>query len=214
MKIAVLGANKKLGQKIILAAEKSKISTVSIVDSFTDVVGDGAVVIKSIDDLTYNDVKDCHYVIDPLSFFKISKYSTDNLPLWHILEILKDTDTKLLELGSSACLYTDKSKTTFVANQNEGVLNEFEDNKEELLCLNTYKRLQHCHNVKWSVLCPPLLIDDSTYGTGRFEFSNEILPVGVNGERFISETDFISATIELLKTVPELHKCTSVRGLN
>ena len=42
MKIAVLGANKKLGQKIILAAEKSKISTVSIVDSFTDVVGDGA----------------------------------------------------------------------------------------------------------------------------------------------------------------------------
>ena len=78
MKIAVLGANKKLGQKIILAAEKSKISTVSIVDSFTDVVGDGAVVIKSIDDLTYNDVKDCHYVIDPLSFFKISKYSTDN----------------------------------------------------------------------------------------------------------------------------------------
>lgn len=69
MKIAVLGANNSIGSKIVLKAEEQGIGSVCVVDSFSNVPGNGKVLIKPCLDLTKDDIKDCHYVIDTISFF-------------------------------------------------------------------------------------------------------------------------------------------------
>lgn len=212
MRIGVIGANTETGKKIVLKAEREGIKVTSIVSSFSDTVGNGKIVIKDFDDICYDDIGDCHYLVDAVSFFDIDKFSSDDLPMWHLLEILKDADNCLLELGSSSFLYTDSSKSSFVLSEDSTILDD-KQNKIDRLCVNAYKRLSLCRNVKWSVLCPPLLLDMYTYGSGEYEFSGDVLPVGLNGDSFISLNDYVSACVELLKIKPNIHKCTSVRAI-
>ncbi|NLK84961.1 MAG: hypothetical protein GX278_03230 [Aeromonadales bacterium] len=212
MKIAVIGADTNLGKKLVLDAEANGISVVACTEKFTSLVGNGKLVIKTYDSLTLDDFANCHYVIDAISFMHIRKYSTELLPVWHLLELLKNSSLKLLELGSCAFLYTDKSKNTYVANTDAYALDD-EQNTKDRLCINAYERLCHCTDVQWSVLCPPLLLDPHAYGTGEIEFSEDILCVGLEGDSFISEVDFAKATIELLKRIPKVHSCMCVRSL-
>ena len=210
MKIAVLGANTALGASIVRKAEEAGIVVVNLVDNALNLQGEGRVVIKDFQDLLLKDFADCHYVIDTESFIRIDKYSSDLLPLWHLLELMRASPIKLLALGSSAFLYTDKSRKHLVYENDclsQGV------NHKSLLGVNAYQRLKSCINVQWSVLCPPLLIEQNVYSTGVLEFSDDILPMGLDGDSSISQGDFASATIELLKRGVKAHHCVSVRSL-
>ncbi len=211
MKIAVLGANSSFGSKLVLKAEEAKISVVNLVSDASNLVGSGPVIIKDFHDLTFNDVKDCHYVVDTLSFLKISQFSSDLLPLWHLLEILKGSNIKLLALGSSSFLYTDKSRTRLVY-ESECMCDDAPQVSPRL-CVNAYNRLKHCSNVSWSVLCPPLLLDSKSYCNSALEFGNDILPMGLDGDSCISESDFVKAVVETLLRNPQAHSCISVRAL-
>ena len=195
MKIAVVGANTALGSSIVRKAEESGIGVVSLVTSAINLAGQGRVVIKNFQDLLISDFNDCHCIVDTESFLRIDKYSSDLLPIWHLLELLKGSSIKLLTLGSSSFLYTDKSRRNLVY-ESECLCSESEA-ISPLLCVNAYNRLKSCDNVNWSVLCPPLLIDKAGYGCGNIEFSNDILPMGVDGDSSISQSDFSLATIEL-----------------
>ncbi|MGN0894552.1 MAG: hypothetical protein ACI4ND_06095, partial [Succinivibrio sp.] len=106
--------------------------------------------------------------------------------------------------------YTDKNKNRYVCNEDSDLYLDELERRSSVLCLNAYKRLKLCTNVKWSVLCHPLFLDPISYGSGKFTFSDEVLPVGLNGESSISENDFTSSVIELLKIIPKEHRCTSV----
>lgn len=88
MKIAVIGADTELGKRIVLKAEEYGISVVCCVENFGSLVGSGKLIIKPYDSITYKDLEDCHYVVDAKSFLEIRKFSTDLLPVWHLLEIL------------------------------------------------------------------------------------------------------------------------------
>ncbi|MGN0916435.1 MAG: hypothetical protein ACI4NE_08830 [Succinivibrio sp.] len=211
MIVAVLGADTKIGQSLVEKAEREGIKTLSIVSSYTSLSGEGRVLIKSIDDLTVSDFHGCHAVIDPLSFFKIASYSSDFLPLWHMLEVLKDSKISLLTLGSPAILYTDKTRRHFVCHEDGSEIDG--SSRDDLLCLNAFKRLKECINVSWSVLCPPLLTDETGYGSGVYEFSDDILPVGTGGESIITLNDYLSSCIELLKRGLPRHKVVSVRAV-
>ena len=89
MKIAILGANSALGSSLVKKAEEAKISVVNLVSNAINLVGQGRVVIKDYSDLTLKDIADCHYVIDTESFLLIDKYSSDLLPLCHLIEIMR-----------------------------------------------------------------------------------------------------------------------------
>ncbi|MGN1280461.1 MAG: hypothetical protein ACI4UM_00960 [Succinivibrio sp.] len=213
MKIAVINADGKFGSSIVKKAEEQKIGSVSIVDSFTAVSGNGRLVIKKVNELTLNDIADCHYIIDPVSFIEISRFSSDDLPVWHLLEILKDTSVRLLTLAPSSILFTDRNRTRYVGNEDSDLYLDEKERRASRLCLNAYRRLSLCTNVRWSVLCHPLFLDPLSYGSGKFAFFDEVLPVGLKGESTISENDFTSSVIELLKMIPKEHSCTSVREL-
>jgi putative NADH-flavin reductase len=212
MKIAVLGANTEIGKKVVAKAEDAGIRVLSIISQFEQLKGSGQLMIKKVEELTFNDLKDCHYVVDPLSFLRISAFSSEMLPVWHMLEILNNSDVRLLLLGSVAILYTNSSRQMRVYEDGSNIIDE-KQNKIDLLCVNAYKRLSIFKEVKWSLLCPPLLLDEVSYGNGHFEFGNDVLPVGLEGDSFISTNDFAASCVELLKMKPQPFTTYSVRSI-
>ncbi len=210
MKIAVVGAGSPLGRKIVLKAEDQGINVVSIVKDASVMVGTGPVIIKDFSEIDTDDFEGCHYVIDAESFTEITRYSSDLLPLWRLLEVLKNSASKLLCIGSCAFLYTDKSRNKMVLDDSLMCYEDAQSKREQRLCVNAYKRLKENSSVSWSVLCPPLIVDKRGYGSGSFEFLDDVLPMDIEGRSVITLNDLASAVVELLKIGPKEHKCASV----
>ena len=211
MKIAVLGADTQIGKRIVLAAEDAGINVTSIVENFSESTGNGPLIIKNVKDLTAADLSKCHAVIDTLSFPCIESYSLDNLPFWHLHKLLANSLIKVIGVGSSACLYTDKKRNTFVKDM-DGI--HFDDcEHKHNLAVEAFLRIKEVKDLSWTLLCPPLVMDVKAYGSGRFVLSNDILPMDISGSSFISLSDFCKSLVELLKVGGHNHCCVGVRSL-
>ena len=211
MKIAVLGADTELGKRMVNAAEAAGIQVVAVVENFTSSIGSGPLIIKEACELNLNDFSKCHAVIDTLSFPRIESYGTENLPFWHVCNLIKNSSIKLIAVGSSAFLYTDKKRDTFVRDM-DGIHFDNNENKHNL-AVEAFLRIKKIEDVDWTLLCPPLVLDLKAYGTGRFELGNDILPMDIKGSSYISLCDFCKALVELLKVGGYSCKCVGVRSL-
>ena len=210
MKIAVIGANSTLGRKVVLKAEEKGIGVIGMVRSAENLVGNGPLVLKDYPLLQSDDLEGCHCIVDTVSFVHIERYSTEMLPLWRLLEIVSP-EQQLLCVGSCAFLYTDESRRQILLES--GMLCNENDKGQLRQCVNAYERLRMNESVRWSVLCPPLILDRRGYGTGRIEFAGDVFPLGLDGHSQISVVDLASAVIELLlRGLPE-HGLVSVRSL-
>ncbi|MBQ9273860.1 MAG: hypothetical protein IJ228_03530 [Succinivibrio sp.] len=210
MRIAVLGANAPLGGLIVEQAEAVGIGVLSVVENAASLTGDGPLLIKSYQDLSAEDLQDLHYVVDATSFPQVKRYSSELLPLWHLCELLKDQALPLLVIGSCSCLYTDKSRSTYVL---DSQLLCHDDKSVYLrLCLNAFKRLKENRDVNWTMLCPPLLLDLQGPGGKELEFTEEVLPMGLDGGSCISVRDFAKAAVETLLRGLKSRQVLAVRG--
>ena len=148
-------------------------------ENFTSSIGSGPLIIKEACELNLNDFSKCHAVIDTLSFPRIESYGTENLPFWHVCNLIKNSSIKLIAVGSSAFLYTDKKRDTFVRDM-DGIHFDNNENKHNL-AVEAFLRIKKIEDVDWTLLCPPLVLDLKAYGTGRFELGNDILPMDIKG---------------------------------
>lgn len=212
MKIAVIGANSTLGRKVVNKAEEKGISVIGMVRTAENLVGSGPLVLKDYHTLQEDDLEGCHYVVDTVSFPHIERYSTDLLPIWRLLEIMKNSPKKLLCVGSCSFLYTDRTKKKIVLDDS-CLCYTSEDEKSHLrMCVNAWKRLCENSNVHWGMLCPPLILDRRGYGSGSLEFGDDIVPMGLDGNSCITLNEFANAVVELLLRGFTDHKCVSVRS--
>lgn len=211
MKIAVLGADTELGRRIVNAAEGAGIQVASVVEHFASSIGSGPLIIKEVHELNINDFSKCHAVIDTLSFPRIEAYGADKLPFWHVCNLIRNSSIKLIAVGSSAFLYTDKKRDTFVRDM-DGI--HFDNNeKRHNLAVEAFLKIKKIQDVEWTLLCPPLVLDLKAYGTGKFELGDDILPMSVSGSSYISLCDFCKALVELLKVGGYSCRCVGVRSL-
>ena len=211
MKIAVLGADTELGRRIVNAAEGAGIQVASVVEHFASSIGSGPLIIKEVHELNINDFSKCHAIIDTLSFQRIEANGADKLPFWHVCNLIRHSSIKLIAVGSSAFLYTDKKRDTFVRDM-DGI--HFDNNeKRHNLAVEAFLKIKEIHDVEWTLLCPPLVLDLKAYGTGKFELGDDILPMSVSGSSYISLCDFCKALVELLKVGGYSCRCVGVRSL-
>lgn len=213
MKIAVVGANRSLGAKIVTDAEAQGIGVISVVQDPLNLQGSGPVVLKRYEDLTTADLAGCHYVVDAVSFPEIGAFSTDLLPLWKLVELLRGSSCKLLCAGSCSCLYTDEKRRTLVFTSQCLWQDQHKDSERIRLKVNAYQRLKEVRGVQWALLCPPLILDAEGYAAGTWEFSGDVLPVGLDGSSYITLGDFARACVELLKRGFDAGSCLSVRAV-
>ncbi len=211
MKAAVLGANSALGRRIVLQAEAAGIAVTSVVSAPTDLVGNGPIIIKEPEELTAQELSRFHVVIDALSFPLITRWSEGQTPLERIEAALRESGAAYVAVGDCSLLYTDSSRQELIADS--GFLAGASGSSDPQRCKKLYQHLQDLKDLKWTLLCPPLVLDAHAYGRGRFELTDDVLPMGLDGSSRIALSDFVSALIELLKVRGHLQRCASVRGL-
>lgn len=210
MKIAVLGAARVPGLGLVEAAEARGIHVLSAVEDPSYLPGDGPIVIKPYAELELADIADCHVVVDAVSFPHITQYSSDLLPLWHLLEILRGKNVPLLAVGSAACLYTGEDRMEGML-ESSCLCNDAHDASFRLSS-EACKRLRAETQVPWTLLCPPLIFDPDGYKSGRIEFFADVLPMGVDGSSYISGPDLALAAVELLMRGLKPQEIVGVRG--
>lgn len=196
MRIAVIGAATDAGKMIVSEAEKKGIQVVSVVEDPSVMPGSGPVVIKDFRTLERGDLDGVHAVVDAVSFPGISRYSSDDLPLWHLGSILSGTDSSMLVLGATSCLYSDSSRKSLVLD--DCCYTQIDNEQTLRLCATAVKRLRAEHTFKWTLLCPPLVLDTVGYATGKFVFGDDVLPMSIDGSSYICLADFAKASVDLL----------------
>lgn len=213
MKIAVLGGNTVLGRKIVLDAERAGINVTLIVNSPSDLVGNGPVIIKTADELTRPELAGFHALVDAVSIPLLYKFpSDDSLPLWHLHRLLAGTSVHYIGIGSVFMLWTDSSRTQLVADSDLSSLVHGSDRAQR--CKAILQQMQAWQDFTWTLLCPPLATDEKGYGTGKVQLGDDVLPVGMDGSSHITLTDFSRAVIEYLKVRRPVQQCVSVRSLS
>ena len=210
MRIAVIGAAGEPGRRIVAEAEKKGIQVTSVVSDPSVMPGSGPVIIKDFRDLDKGDLEGMHAVVDAESFPRIGRYNSDDLPLWRIGALLQGSAAGLLAVGSTSSLYADSSRSSMVID--DCCMTQDGHEQALRLCATASRRLRSERSFKWTLLCPPLILDKDAPATGSFIFGDDVLPMGLDGSSRISGADFARACVDLLLRGLEPYAVASVRG--
>ena len=192
MKIAVIAANGKAGQKIVAEAVNRGLDVTAIVRGENKSTAKNFIK-KDIMSLTKDDLKDFDVVIDCFG-----AWTPETLPLHtttsqHLCDILSGTDTRLLIIGGAGSLYVDKEHTAR--------LFETKDFPAEYLPTataqsNELDELRKRNDVKWTFVSPAADFQADGERTGKYILAGEEFTLNDKGESIISYADYAVAMVD------------------
>ena len=192
MKIAVIAANGRAGQKIVAEAVNRGLDVTAIVRGENKSVAKNFIK-KDILDLTKDDLKNFDVVIDCFG-----AWTPETLPLHtttsqHLCDILSGTDTRLLIIGGAGSLYLDKTHTMQVF--------QTKDFPAEYLPTATAQsaeldELRKRNDVKWTFVSPAGDFQPEGERTGKYILAGEEFTLNSKGESIISYADYAIAMID------------------
>lgn len=194
IKIAVIGANGRVGHKVVQEALSRGFFVKGIAKSNVEGVQES--IVKDAMDLTYDDLQDCEFIVDALGFWKedLLHFHTDTLK--HLTDILADKPNKLLVVGGAGSLYVNNEHTIQVM--------DGDDFPEEYkpLAKAQGKQLEYLrtvNNVKWTYLSPAADFQADGEKTGNYILAGEELTLNSKGESVISYADYAIAMVDLIE---------------
>lgn len=192
VKIAVIAANGKAGQKIVAEAVNRGLDVTAIVRGENKSTAKNFIK-KDIMSLTKDDLKDFDVVIDCFG-----AWTPETLPLHtttsqHLCDILSGTDTRLLIIGGAGSLYVDKEHTAR--------LFETKDFPAEYLPTataqsNELDELRKRNDVKWTFVSPAADFQADGERTGKYILAGEEFTLNDKGESIISYADYAVAMVD------------------
>ena len=114
MKLAVVCANGKAGQKIVKEAVERGLDVTAVVREENRTVAQ-KVLQKDLFDLTRDDLSGFDVVVDAFGAWTEETLPQHSTSLQHLCDILSGTDTRLLVVGGAGSLYTNPEHTACVA---------------------------------------------------------------------------------------------------
>ncbi len=194
MKIAVIGATGKAGQKIVEEAVQRGHEVTAIVRSAAKVTTAIPVIEKDVFQLTQNDVKDFDSVVNAFG----APAGQEDLHVKagrHLIEIFRDIDTKLLVVGGAGSLFVDPEKQIRVM--------ETPDFPAMFLATaqNQGQNLQDLQQsaIHWTFLSPSAFFDPEGPRTGHYTTGVDHLLVNEAGESYVSYADYAVAVLDELE---------------
>lgn len=192
MKIAVIGATGKTGHLVVEQALKQGYDVTAIVRSPEKLQEDIPVIKRDILDLTKEDIEPFDVVV---SCFGVRVgQEQQHIPVnKHFVDIFAGTDTRLIEVGTGANLYTDDSR-------NKKVLDFLPAMKKQSELLEeAYQVLQDSKDVNWTYLAPPFHYNFDGPATGRYRTGTDYVIVDKKGISEISYADLALALVDEIK---------------
>ena len=192
MKLAVVCANGKAGQKIVKEAVERGLDVTAVVREENRTVAQ-KVLQKDLFDLTRDDLSGFDVVVDAFGAWTEETLPQHSTSLQHLCDILSGTDTRLLVVGGAVSLYTNPEHTAQVMDGPD-----FPDAFKPLAKAQgkALEELRERQDVRWTFLSPAGDFQAEGARTGKYILGGEELTLNAKGESVISYADYAIAMVD------------------
>ena len=192
MKLAVVCANGKAGQKIVKEAVERGLDVTAVVREENRTVAQ-KVLQKDLFDLTRDDLSGFDVVVDAFGAWTEETLPQHSTSLKHLCDILSGTDTRLLVVGGAGSLYTNPEHTACVA-EGPGFPDAFKPLAAAMA--KALGELRTRTDVKWTYISPAGDFQAEGARTGKYILGGEELTLNAKGESVISYADYAIAMVD------------------
>lgn len=192
MKLAVVCANGKAGQKIVKEAVERGLDVTAVVREENSTVAQ-KVLQKDLFDLTRDDLSGFDVVVDAFGAWTEETLPQHSTSLQHLCDILSGTDTRLLVVGGAGSLYTNPEHTACVA-EGPGFPDAFKPLAAAMA--KALGELRTRTDVKWTYISPAGDFQVEGARTGKYILGGEELTLNAKGESVISYADYAIAMVD------------------
>ena len=192
MKLAVVCANGKAGQKIVKEAVERGLDVTAVVRDENRTVAQ-KVLQKDLFDLTWDDLSGFDVVVDAFGAWTEETLPQHSTSLQHLCDILSGTDTRLLVVGGAGSLYTNPEHTACVA-EGPGFPDAFKPLAAAMA--KALGELRTRTDVKWTYISPAGDFQVEGARTGKYILGGEELTLNAKGESVISYADYAIAMVD------------------
>ncbi|QPQ35617.1 NAD(P)-dependent oxidoreductase [Lysinibacillus sp. JNUCC-52] len=201
MKIGVIGATGKAGQKIVEEALQRGHEVTAIVRSASKVKEDIKVIEKDVLNLTQQDVQDFDVVVNAFG----APFGQEALHVKvgrHLINIFNGITTKLFVVGGAGSLFVDPEKTIRVMDTPDFPEMFFATAKNQGENLTDLQ----ASSITWTFLSPSAMFDPEGPRTGSYITGNDHLLVNASGESYVSYSDFAIAVLDEIENPQNINK--------
>ena len=205
MKVAVIGANGRVGRLVVKEALSKGYEVTGIVKQGT--IADIPVIHEDIMGLTTEDLTVFDAVVNCFGVWDESQFDLYTITTKHLCDILSGTNVRLLIVGGAGSLYVDKAHT-IQALETEGFPAEYKALATAASKALAYLRTRN--DVKWTYLSPAGFFDAEGPRTGSYILGGEEAIVNSKGESYISYADYAIAMVDELENAKHIQQRFSV----
>ncbi|USK68377.1 NAD(P)-dependent oxidoreductase [Peribacillus asahii] len=209
MKIAVIGASGKAGQFILKEGiERGHQVTAVVRDASKLTEKNGAVIEKSIFDLTSEDLKPFDVVVN--AFGAPLGEEQAHVDAGHaLIEALRGTNTRGIIVGGAGSLFVDENKTVRVMDTPD-----FPDMFKPTASgqARNLKELQETSGITWTFISPSAMFDPEGKRTGFYQTGKDHLLVNSQGDSYISYADYAIAVLDEIEKPQHMNERFTVVG--
>lgn len=201
MKIGVIGATGKAGQKIVEEALQRGHEVTAIVRSASKVKEDIKVIEKDVLNLTQQDVQDFDVVVNAFG----APFGQEALHVKvgrHLINIFNGITTKLFVVGGAGSLFVDPEKTIRVMDTPDFPEMFFATAKNQGENLTDLQ----ASSITWTFLSPSAMFEPEGPRTGSYTTGNDHLLVNASGESYVSYSDFAIAVLDEIENPQNINK--------
>ncbi len=209
MKIAIIGAAGQAGSNILRESIMREYDTTAVVRNQATLKENVQTLEKDLFDLTTADIDVFDCIVNAFA----PKSGEEHLYVdagKHLVSILQPTKTRLIDIGSSGCLFTNKDKIVRLLDS--------EDYPAQLTATAQYQlqHLQHLQQstITWTFICPARMFDAEGPRTGHYITGYDYLLKNSQLNSYISHADFAVAVIDEVENAKHLNEAFTIASEN
>ena len=206
MKIAVVAANGRVAQKVIVEALNRGFDVTAFARSENKTAA-SQFVQKDLFDLTAEDLKGFDAVVDAFGAWTDDMLPRHNTSLKHLCDILSGSDTRLLVVGGAGSLYVNPEHTAQVSDGPD-----FPEIFKPLAAAmaKALAELRERKDVKWTYISPAGDFQADGERSGKYILGGEELTLNSRNESIISYADYAIAMVDEIEKGNHIQQRISV----
>lgn len=206
MKIAVVAANGRVAQKVIVEALNRGFDVTAFARSENKTAA-SQFVQKDLFDLTAEDLKGFDAVVDAFGAWTDDMLPRHSTSLKHLCDILSGSDTRLLVVGGAGSLYVNPEHTAQVSDGPD-----FPEIFKPLAAAmaKALAELRECKDVKWTYISPAGDFQADGERSGKYILGGEELTLNSRNESIISYADYAIAMVDEIEKGNHIQQRISV----
>lgn len=205
MKIAVVAANGRVGQKVVAEAMSRGYDVTAFARGEENKSGASIYVRADIMDLTKDDLAGFDAVVDAVGLWKVEDLPMHTLTSQHLADLLSGTDARLLVVGGAGALYTNPEHTQMSVDSPdfpEAIRPVARAQAEE------FAKMRTRDDVRWTFISPALMFEPDGPRTGSYVLAGE----EATHNSTISYADYAIAMVDEIEKGNHIRQRFSVIG--